>query len=121
MPGLDPDTEAAQETPYMIRKFGRLLSYIISIGYVFLLAMPLLYCLQHGCNGPEGDGFMPAFFLTPLAGITTAFSLQNSIQQIRKSGSWSWIFWPLAIIFALVLAGMVIFIAMGVYTLNRHH
>jgi hypothetical protein len=64
---------------------------------------------------------MPAFFLTPLGAIATAFSLHNSIQHIRKRHSWSWVFWPLAIIFATVLLGAVGFIVMLIYGVASSH
>ena len=62
---------------------------------------------------------MPAFFFTPLGGITAAFSLNNAIQHIRKR-QWSWVFWPLAIIFSVVLLGVVAFIALLVYYTAFH-
>jgi len=58
---------------------------------------------------------MPAFGLTPIGAIATAFSLHNAIKQIRKRRSWSWVFWPLAIIFAIVLLGVIALIASVVY------
>jgi hypothetical protein len=64
---------------------------------------------------------MPAFFLTPLGAIATAVSLYNAIQQIRKRQSWSWVFWPVAMIFAIVLLGAIAFIAMLIYELTLHH
>ena len=63
---------------------------------------------------------MPAFFLTPLGAIATAFSLHNAIQNIRKRQSWSWVFWPLAIIFAAVLLGAIAFIALLIYGVASH-
>jgi len=84
----------------MLRKVGITISYFIAIVYIVSIVLPGLYCLRQGCKGPgELDAFMPAFMLTPLAAIATAFSLQNAIQQIRKRQAWSWIFWPLAAIF----------------------
>jgi hypothetical protein len=99
----------------MLRKIALAISYFVSALYIFLLLSPALYCLQHGCRGPELDGFMPAFLLTPLGAIATAFSLLHAIQQIRKRQPWSWAFWPLAIIFTLVLLGVIAFIALLVY------
>ncbi|MGA8645758.1 MAG: hypothetical protein WB628_02870 [Candidatus Sulfotelmatobacter sp.] len=106
----------------MLRKLGLTISYFIAVVYILLILLPLLYCYQHQwCKGPgEGDGFMPAFMLTPLGTIATAFSLHNAIQQIRKRHSWSWVFWPLAIIFALVLLGVSAFIALGIYYIATH-
>ena len=90
----------------MLRRLGLAISYFIAIVYIFSILLPALYCFRRGCRGPgELDAFMPAFGLTPFGVIATAFSLQNAIQQIRKRQSWSWAFWPLAIIFAVVLLG----------------
>jgi hypothetical protein len=63
---------------------------------------------------------MPAFFLTPFGALATGFSLFNSIQNIRKRQPWSWVFWPLAIIFASVLLGATAFIVMLIYALATH-
>lgn len=105
----------------MIRKVALAILYFISLGYIFLIVSASVYCLQHGCKGPEGDIFMPAFFLTPLGIIALALSLRHSIQQISKRQSWSWLFWPLAIIFAVVLLAAVAFIVMLIYELASHH
>jgi hypothetical protein len=104
----------------MLRKLGLAISYFIAIVYIFSILLPSIYCLRHGCRGPEGDAFMPAFFLTPIGTIATACSLYNAIQQIRKRQSWSWVFWPLAIIFAIVLLGAIAFIALLIYHLAFH-
>jgi hypothetical protein len=85
-----------------------------------MIIFPADYCLRHGCRGPEGDAFMPAFFLTPFGALATAFSLQNAIQNIRKKQSWSWVFWPLAIIFSIVLLGAIAFIVMLIYGVATH-
>ena len=58
---------------------------------------------------------MPAFFLTPVGAIATGFSLHNAIQHIRRRQAWSWVFWPLAVIFAVVLVGVVAVVGIGVY------
>jgi hypothetical protein len=105
----------------MVVKLGLAIAYFIAILYIFLIVSPSIYCLQHGCKGPEGDIFMPAFFLTPIGAIATAFSLYNAIQQIRKKTSWSWVFWPLAIVFGIVLLGAVAFITRLSYYLAFHH
>jgi hypothetical protein len=105
----------------MLRKLGFAISYFIAIVYFLLILFPSIYCLRHGCRGPEGDAFMPAFFLTPLGAIATAVSLYNAIQQIRKRQSWSWVFWPVAMIFAIVLLGAIAFIALLIYELTIHH
>jgi hypothetical protein len=105
----------------MLRKLGLAISYFIAIVYVLSILLPSIYCLRHGCKGPEGDAFMPAFFLTPYGAIATAVSLYNAIQHIRKRQSWSWIFWPPAIIFAIVLLGAIAFVAFLIYELTIHH
>jgi hypothetical protein len=105
----------------MLRRLGLAITYFVSIVYFLLILLPSVYCLQHGCRGPEGDAFMPAFFLTPFGAIATAFSLHNSIQHIRKRQSWSWVFWPLAIVFATVLLGAITFIVWLIYELATHH
>lgn len=104
----------------MLRRVGLAISYFIASVYILSILLPSIYCLRHGCRGPEGDAFMPAFFLTPVGTIATAFSLYNVIQQIRKGQSWSWIFWPLAIIFAMVLLGAIAFIGLGIYQIASH-
>jgi hypothetical protein len=63
---------------------------------------------------------MPAFGLTPFGAIATAFSLHNAIQHIRKRQSLSWVFWPLAIIFATVLLGVIAFVAWLIYETASH-
>jgi hypothetical protein len=105
----------------MLRKLGLAVSYFIAIVYIFSILLPSLYCFRQGCRGPgELDAFMPAFALTPLGAIATAFSLHNAIQQIRKRQSWSWAFWPLAIIFAIVLLGVIALIALFIYYTASH-
>jgi len=104
----------------MLRRLGLAISYFIAIVYIFSILLPSAYCLQHGCRGPgEGDAFMPAFMLTPVGALATAFSLYNSIQRIRKN-SWPWVFWPLAIIFTIVLLGVTALIAWIVFETARH-
>jgi|GEM_PF-2353518 len=109
----------------MLRKLGLAISYFVAIVYILSILLPSIYCLRHGCRGAgEGDAFMPAFFLAPLGAIATAFSLHNAIQNIRiktiKDKSWSWVFWPVAIIFAIVLLGTIAFIAFGIYQITFH-
>ena len=105
----------------MLRRLGLGILYFIAIVYLFSILLPGLYCLQHGCRGPgELDAFMPAFGLTPFGAIATSFSLHNAIQQIRKRSSWSWLLWPLAIIFAIVLLGVIALIALFIYYTVRH-
>jgi len=92
----------------MLRRLGLAISYFIAIVYILSILLPSIYCLRHGCRGPgELDAFMPASALIPFGGIATAFSLSNAIQQIRKRHSWSWAFWPAAIVFAIALLGTV--------------
>jgi Ni/Fe-hydrogenase subunit HybB-like protein len=104
----------------MVRKLGLWISYFVAIVYFLSILLPAIYCLQHGCKSPDLDAFMPAFMLTPLGAITTAFSLRNAIQQIKKRNSWSWAFWPLAIIFAIVLLGAITLIALLIYFTAFH-
>ena len=105
----------------MLRRLGLGISYFVAIVYVVLILWPGLYCYQHGCKGPgELDAFMPAFLFTPAGAIATAFALGNAIQHIRKRQSWSWVFWPLAVIFAIVLLGIITFVAWVVYQTAFH-
>jgi hypothetical protein len=83
----------------LLRKVGLAISYFVAIVYTLSLVLPAVYCLRNGCKGPsELDAFMPAFMLGPVGAITTAFSLRNATQHIKKRQSYSWVFWPLAII-----------------------
>lgn len=105
----------------MLRGLGLGILYFIAIVYLFSIVLPGLYCVRHGCRGPaELDAFMPAFGLTPFGAIATAFSFHNAMQQIRKRSSWSWLFWPLAIIFAIVLLCVIALIAIFIYYTVRH-
>jgi len=105
----------------MLRKLGLAISYFIASVYILSILLPSLYCLQHGCRGPaELDAFLPAFGFTPFGAIATAFSLHNAIQHIRKRQSWSWVFWPLAIIFAVVLLGVIALVAIVIYYTAFH-
>jgi hypothetical protein len=105
----------------MWSRLGLAILYFIAIVYLFSILWPCLYCLQHGCKGPaELDAFLPAFGLTPLGAIATAFSLRSAIQQIRKRQPWSWVFWPLAIIFAIVLLAVIALIALVIYHTAFH-
>jgi hypothetical protein len=100
----------------MLRKVGLTISYIVATIYFVSILLPALYCLRTGCRGPaELDAFMPAFALTPFGAITTAFSLRNAIQNIRKRQPWSWAFWPLAVIFVMVLLCVIALIAFVIY------
>ena len=105
----------------MLRKLGLAISYFIAIVYFLSILLPSIYCLRHGCRGPsEGDAFMPGFFLIPYGGIATAFSLWDAIQHIRKRQPLSWVFWPAAIVFAIVLLGTLAFIALLIYSIAFH-
>ena len=105
----------------MLRRLGLGISYFIAIVYVLSILLPGLYCYQHGCKGPgELDAFMPAFLLTPVGAVATAFSLRNAIQQIRKGQSSSWVFWPLAIIFSIVLLGAIALVTWVVFETAFH-
>ena len=105
----------------MLRRLGLAISYFVAVAYILSVLLPALYCLQHGCKGPgEGDAFMPAFFLTPVGGIASALCLYNAVLNIRKRDSWSWVFWPLAVVFAIVLLGVITFIGMLVYFVVFH-
>jgi hypothetical protein len=105
----------------MLRRLGLAISYFVAIIYLLSILLPSVYCLRHGCKGPgELDAFMPAFGLTPFGAIATTFSFRNSIQHIRERGSGSWVFWPLAIIFAIVLLGVVAFIVWFIYESASH-
>jgi hypothetical protein len=106
----------------MLRKLALGISYFIAVVYVLSILLPSIYCFRHGCKGPgELDAFMPAFTLVPFGGMATAFSLRNAIQQIRKRQSWSWVFWPLGIIFAILLLATIAFIAWLIYQTVSHH
>jgi hypothetical protein len=105
----------------LLRRLGLAISYFIAIVYIITIVLPAVYCLRDGCKGPgELDAFMPAFGLTPFGAVATAFSLRNAIQQIRKRQSRSWAFWPLAMIFAIVLLGVIAFIAWFIYETASH-
>lgn len=103
----------------MLCKLGPAISYFIAAVYFLSILLPALYCLQHGCKGPDLDAFMPAFTLTPIGAIGTAFSLHNAIQHIRKK-HWPWFFWPLAIIFTIVLLCVIALIALFIYYAVLH-
>jgi hypothetical protein len=96
----------------MLRKLGLAISYFISFIYILSIVLPGVYCYRHGCRGPgELDAFMPAFLFAPAGAIATAFSLRNAIQRIRRRSPWWEAFWPLAIVFAIVLSGTAAFLA----------
>jgi len=105
----------------MLHKLALAISYFIASVYVLSILLPSVYRLQRGCRGPgELDAFLPAFALIPFGSIATAFALRNATQQIRTRQSWSWVFWPLAIIFASVLLGTIVFIGWIVYETAFH-
>jgi hypothetical protein len=104
----------------MLHRLGLAISYLVAIVYILSIVLPSAYCLRHGCKGPgELDAFMPAFMFTPLGAVCTVFSLRNSIQHIRKK-SWPWAFWPLAVIFAIVLLGVTALVIWIVYETAIH-
>jgi hypothetical protein len=104
----------------MVRRLAFALAYLIAFVYILLILLPSVYCLQHGCKGGgEGDIFMPAFFFIPLGVLGTAFSLYDSIQNIRR-GYLAWVFWPLAVLFAAVLLGIAAFVGLLVFELATH-
>ncbi len=41
------------------------ITFIAAFLWIFLILWPLSYCISKGCSGPDLDGFMPAFLLTP--------------------------------------------------------
>ena len=105
----------------MFRKLALAMAYFIAIVYVLSIVYPSIYCLRHGCKGPgELDAFMPAFVLIPIGGISSAFALRNSIQQIRNRHSWSWAFWPAAVVLAILLLGTLAMIALLIYFTAFH-
>jgi hypothetical protein len=120
-PDLSKKTSGPTAVGAMLRRLGLAISYFVSIVYVLSILLPSVYCLRQGCRGPaELDAFMPAFGLTPFGAIATAFSLHNAIQHIRKKQPWSWVFWPLAIVFATVLLGVIAFVVWLVYETASH-
>jgi hypothetical protein len=105
----------------MLRKAALAISYFIAIVFVLSILLPSIYCLRHGCSGPgELDAFLPAFGLIPFGTVAMALSLRNAIQQIRKGQSWFWVFWPLAIIFSIVILATIVFIAWVIYETAFH-
>jgi hypothetical protein len=120
-PDLSQKTSTSTAMGATLRRLGLAISYFVSIVYVLSILLPSVYCLRQGCRGPaELDAFMPAFGLTPFGAIATAFSLHNAVQRIRKRQAWSWVFWPLAILFATVLLGVIAFIVWIVYETASH-
>jgi hypothetical protein len=105
----------------MLRKLGLAISYFIAIVYILSILLPSVYCLQHGCKGPgELDAFLPAFALIPFGSIAAVFSLRDAIQHIRRKQPWSWVFWPLAIVFAIALLCTIAFITWVIYETAFH-
>ncbi len=98
----------------MLRKIGLGIAYFVAMLYLASIVLPAIYCLHHGCRGPELDAFMPAFMLTPAGGIATAFALRNAVQQTRKEKASAAFFWVLALIFGLMLVGVV---GLGAYVI----
>ena len=99
----------------MARKLGLAVCYGLAIVYILSIALPAVYCLRHGCKGPgELDAFMPAFMFTFPGAIATALCLSHTLQRIRKRG-WPWLFWPLAILFSIILFGVAVLVGLIVY------
>jgi hypothetical protein len=103
----------------MLRKIGVAISYVVTGGYILLIVLPVIYCLRQGCRGPDLDAFMSAFLVTPIGAIATSFSLQNAVQQLRK-GQTPWLFWPLAVIFSVILLGVVALVVLVIYHTAVH-
>jgi hypothetical protein len=105
----------------VLRKVGLAIAYFYTTVYIISIVLPAIYCLRTGCKGAgEGDAFMPAFFLGPWGIVATAFSLHNAIQHIRERQSWSWIFWPLAIVFGIVLVATIAFFGWVIFETATH-
>ena len=120
-PDLTKKTSGPTAVGAKLRRLGLAISYLVSSVYILSILLPSVYCLRHGCKGPgELDAFMPAFGLTPFGAIASAFSLRNAIQHIRKRQSWSWVFWPLAIVLATALLGVIAFIVWFIYESASH-
>lgn len=104
----------------MLRKLALGVSYFFATAFIISFLVPfssLMDCvysngLQH-CQGPDLDAFLLAAALTPFGTIGTAFALRNALHNIRKKQS-LWLFWPLAIIFSIVLLGVLAMIAIVV-------
>jgi len=103
----------------MFLKVVLTISYIITGVYILSIVMASVYCYTHGCKGPDLDAFMPAFFFTPLGAITTVFCLIDAAQHIKRR-QWTWVFWPLAIIFSIILLGVVVLVALLIYYTAFH-
>jgi len=104
----------------MFRRVGLAISYVLTAIYILSILLPAVYCFRHGCKGPgELDAFMPAFLFTPLGAITTALSLSNAVEHIRKRHA-PWVFWPLAILFSAILLGVAALVVMVIYHTAFH-
>ncbi|HTZ49073.1 MAG TPA: hypothetical protein VMH20_15885 [Verrucomicrobiae bacterium] len=104
----------------MIRKLALAVSYVLAFAYILSILLPAFYCYSHGCKGPgELDAFMPAFAFTPLGVIATVFSLQDAVRHIRQRQAPS-LFWPLAIIFSIVLLGVLVLVAIIIVLTALH-
>jgi hypothetical protein len=69
----------------MLRKLGLAITYFIAIVYILSILFPSIHCFRHGCRGPEGDAFMPAF-LTPIGTIATGFlTVQRHTTDQKKT------------------------------------
>jgi len=104
----------------MLRRVGLAICYALTTGYILSVLLPAVYCFRHGCKGAgELDAFMPAFLFTPLGAIVTGISGIHAVEQIKKGRS-PWLFWPLTIIFFLILLGVLALVAALIYHTVLH-
>ncbi len=88
--------------------------HAISGLFVLSLGLPSAYCFQHGCRGPELDGFMPALMLAPFGAPALALSMRATIRKMRSGSPWSYIGWPIVIVQGTTLAGVAGFIVVAI-------
>ncbi len=91
-----------------------IIAYIIGGLWILSLVLPASYCLQHHCSGPDYDGFMPAFAIAPIGGLAALIALPHAIQGTKKQ-TWSWVFWLFAVVFAINLASVALFVVIAVF------
>jgi hypothetical protein len=103
-------TKVSLEDESCITQTGSGSFVLVAIVYILSILLPAAYCLRHGCQGPELDAFMPAFFLVPAGAIAAGFSLGNAIQHSKKETGW-----PVAVIFSVVLVATILFTGWIVY------
>ena len=119
-PDLSKKTSASTAMGATLRKLGFAISYFVSIFTSYRFCCLLFTVSGRIQRTGRADAFMPAFGLTPFGAIAPGFSLHNAVQHIRKRQAWSWVFWPLAILFATVLLGVIAFIVWIVYETASH-